>query len=1393
MPVAFTLVRSSMVCGAASLLLACGTAQAQLTTTTWPTGTGFANVPRTEGQLVTAPFATNDGRMAILAWHNGILFSIPESPSSQPGSNLQTRMWSLMDPSTPRAIANAPGDASGSLGTTAMPINAHGYFHVGQNMATRAPGPFLVIGPDWPPTAPWSFRAQSGVPGVTRQSSNAFGAGVRGVLSQPWFVDQTWWSYNAVGGNASLYTNGPPGSPGSQLQSTWDHLGMTGVIGHPFLIGNLLIFASDQSRTGVATYDISNPQQPVLLDVLTAGGPGGYWPEVWGNDGELYIVFPYNDNGNGMRVVDATDPSALRFVADVPLARPNGSSGAMYAQFQDEFAFIGDHKIDMRTRQSVRQFATISNGIDISQFALPLGNLLVTGGVGEDQGIAIFAHQAAPDTRPPSVGFHIPRAGQTSYPRSAAISLLIHETLDTLSIVNGSSFRVRRVLGASFGPPLAGRWTFSFDDVFTFQPDALLDADATYEVRLDGIRDAAGNAMPAYAYTFSTGGSVSGNMPPVVNQLTSATHPAAPGANVAFTAAASDPNSDALQYRFDFGDGSPKTAWAAAAAASHAYAQRGHYRAVVQARDPSGTIASRVTTVTVVEPLGASRPTASSPLVCDSPRRRIWSVNPDTDSISALHADTLTKIAEYPVCADPRSLARAPGGQLWVTCFDDDQIRIVNETNGTLVATLDTGYGSGPTAVAVSPDGTRAFVSLSNRGELRRYDSASRALTGSLPLGRDPRALAVSADGARVLVTRFLSPLHHAEVWDVNAATMQLTRTIRIPKIGGDANPDNTAAGRGVANQLAAIVLSPRGAGAFVAASKPNSERGRLIHPGHDLDEDNTVRNLLVQIDPDGASASARFRRALDLDNSDSSSAVGFSPLGDYLFVTLQGMNEVLVLDALALEGNTGLGTLVNRVATGAAPQGVCSDADSGRTFVHNFLDRNVSVLETEAFFENGTLQIPRSNVSMVASETLPADVLQGKRIFYHAGDTRMSAEGYISCATCHLDGSHDGRVWDFSGRSEGLRNTTTLSGRGGMTHGKVHWSANFDEIQDFENDIRTFFGGSGFMQDADFIATMNPLGAPKAGRSPELDRLSAYVSSLNAGDIRRSPFRSADGTMSMPARAGQEIFSREGCAACHTPPRYTDSTVAATTLHNVGTLRASSGSRIGQPLVGIDTPTLLGVWADPPYFHDGSADTLADVFRVTGGLTYTAESAQRSGGAALVDTFVEINNDDTVRGRAYVSLESAAQLLTFNGVNGGPGGQGAIEVRFSNSRAGVQTQALTVRVNGASLPIVALPASENDPNWRSTQWNRYRIEGVALNAGTTNTVELSTDAWYVNIDEILVAHAGYLAQAQPHRRVLTLPQTERNDLLAFLQQLDGSDAGVSGDLIFYNGFQAPE
>ena len=76
---------------------------------------------------------------------------------------------------------------------------------------------------------------------------------------------------------------------------------------------------------------------------------------------------------------------------------------------------------------------------------------------------------------------------------------------------------------------------------------------------------------------------------------------------------------------------------------------------------------------------------------------------------------------------------------------------------------------------------------------------------------------------------------------------------------------------------------------------------------------------------------------------------------------------------------------------------------------------------------------------------------------------------------------------------------------------------------------------------------------------------------------------------------------------------------------HDVGTLKPSSGGRLGGPLDGIDTPTLRGLWATAPYLHDGSAATLRDVLT-------TANPAGRHGNLspltpAQIDQLVEYLN----------------------------------------------------------------------------------------------------------------------------------------------------------------------
>jgi len=224
-----------------------------------------------------------------------------------------------------------------------------------------------------------------------------------------------------------------------------------------------------------------------------------------------------------------------------------------------------------------------------------------------------------------------------------------------------------------------------------------------------------------------------------------------------------------------------------------------------------------------------------------------------------------------------------------------------------------------------------------------------------------------------------------------------------------------------------------------------------------------------------------------------------------------------------------------------------------------------------------------------VATEALAANVLRGKQLFYDARDPRLARDGYMSCATCHEGGGADGRIWDMAHAGEGLRNTIALVGHAGQ--GRLHWTGNFDEVQDFEGQIRNFSLGTGLMSNADFFvgSRSQPLGTPKAGVSADLDALATYVNSLTTA--APSPLRNADGTLTASALAGRTVFA-SNCSSCHSGSAFTNS--AGGTLVNVGTLKPTSGQRLGGPLTGLDVPTLRDVWATGPYLHDGSAASVA-------------------------------------------------------------------------------------------------------------------------------------------------------------------------------------------------------
>ena len=385
-----------------------------------------------------------------------------------------------------------------------------------------------------------------------------------------------------------------------------------------------------------------------------------------------------------------------------------------------------------------------------------------------------------------------------------------------------------------------------------------------------------------------------------------------------------------------------------------------------------------------------------------------------------------------------------------------------------------------------------------------------------------------------------------------------------------DNGTDFEVGARGVPNYLGAPVIAPDGMMAWVSSKQDNILRG-MLRDGNDLNFEHTVRAISSRIDL--SSDSEDFGSRIDHDDSSLGSAGAFGLYGNYYFVTLETSREVAVIDAYQRSE-------LFRFDVGRAPQGIVISPDGLRMYVHNFMDRTVSAFDLSALINLGSLTVnPIATYTTVANEALSIQVLNGKQLFYDARDTRLAQDAYLSCASCHNDGDADGRIWDLTGVGEGLRNTISLNGRGAPEHGPLHWTSNFDEVQDFEGQIRSLSGGTGLMDDADFNATSDPLGAPKAGLSIDLDALAAYVESLTS--FGWSPNRMSNGDLTSDGVAGRTIFESNQCASCHKGEGYTDS--ASNTLHDIGTIKPSSGNRLGGPLTGLGYPNTSRIVVHSP------------------------------------------------------------------------------------------------------------------------------------------------------------------------------------------------------------------
>ena len=536
----------------------------------------------------------------------------------------------------------------------------------------------------------------------------------------------------------------------------------------------------------------------------------------------------------------------------------------------------------------------------------------------------------------------------------------------------------------------------------------------------------------------------------------------------------------------------------------------------------------------------------------------VFVVNPDSGSVSAVDTRTDEKIGEVFVGEDSRSLGLSPDGQrLYVTSQGSSTLTVLDAARLAVLTTIR--VGAEPYGVVTDPTGQFLYIASSVTSSVEVVDLRLAGqwryrswIVARIPVGAKPKGLALTADGARLYVTHFLS----GEVSVIDTARRAVVQVIST---GGDSN---------FAQKIA---IHPTSGRAYLPHIRSNTGNRFMLF-------DSTVFPVVSAIDTAANQSLPRERVDLSLGATAANLPfdLAFSPDGGRMYVVSLGSGDLSVVDLTTRQR-------IARVDVGDGPRGIAVTPDGRKAYVVNSLSDDVSVVDLIAPRE--IKRIP------IAKSLLPAEIKRGKLIFFSSRSPETARDRWMSCVSCHFDGEHDGRTW-FTAR--GPRNTTSM--RGASDTRPLYWSADRDEVQDFEFTIRELQAGTGLIRNG----TPHPtLGTPNAGRSADLDALAAFIESLRPkpSPFRRPwPSRDPDGSLTVAARRGRLIFERQdvGCATCHIPPRYTDSTMNASPFikHDVGT-GDGPDERLGS---AFDTPSLRGLWDSPPYLHDGSAATLRDV-----------------------------------------------------------------------------------------------------------------------------------------------------------------------------------------------------
>ncbi len=707
---------------------------------------------------------------------------------------------------------------------------------------------------------------------------------------------------------------------------------------------------------------------------------------------------------------------------------------------------------------------------------------------------------------------------------------------------------------------------------------------------------------------------------------------------------------------------------------------------------------------------------ASSPIALTTDNRLLVVCNPDSDSVSVflVQADTNRKVAEIRVGREPRSVAIHPTNQLaLVTNQASGTVSVVDLRQ--LRRLQDIQVGAEPYGIVITPDGREAWVTLAGVNGSFRILSFSALKQGEEPWLSAGEILSVEAPSAKTEVqpelrslrgiavvtrngqdflymTQFLSDLNQGgqqmadqgksgRVFVVSRQTRSQVAAINLAphETGFDADRTNfggsaTTPTFGFPNQLQAIAV--KGTRAYL----PNTSASPEAPVKFDVD----TQAFLGVIDTNSNQELGAFNINLNLAVKQQTAppklflavpwAVAFENGSNEGYVVSSASN-VLAKIVLAGDGRPSVvsdnvtgGTRVREIGVGKNPQGLVIASNDRRAYVMNYVSRDVSVIDLTRNPETviATLQ----SAALPRAGTLEDRVHVGKELFNTSVGVfdqvdpatnqpvrgRMANNGWQACVSCHPAGLTDGVIWQFpAGPRKSIPLNTSFNPNNPNEARLLNYSAIFDEVNDFELNIRNVSGGQGVII-TDTLTSVAPHPVVRAFDPANFGRRQLTVRGVNALDAVteytkrgiRSPITGENAADPL-VQQGRQLFIQANCQACHGGSFWTNSIrdfnppppanrlatgqapepplqFVLSVLRRVGTFNAANpvehtaANQAQRPLgaQGFNVPSLIGVGALGPYNHNGECESLDCVL---------TNVTHRSAGVGGVDVLTNAND----------------------------------------------------------------------------------------------------------------------------------------------------------------------